>query len=57
MVRAKCEPSLGKATPNERYQFERLAYFSLDPASQTNELIFNRTVTLKDTWAKEVRKA
>ncbi|MGZ5025403.1 MAG: glutamine--tRNA ligase/YqeY domain fusion protein, partial [Chthoniobacterales bacterium] len=40
VVGAKCEPSLGNATPNERYQFERLAYFALDPDSQSNKLIF-----------------
>ncbi len=57
VVRAKCEPSLANAMPNERYQFERLAYFALDPDSRPNELVFNRTVTLKDTWAKEAKKA
>ncbi|MGI8431181.1 MAG: glutamate--tRNA ligase family protein, partial [Chthoniobacterales bacterium] len=57
VVTAKCEPSLGEARPELRYQFERLAYFALDPDSRPNELIFNRTITLRDTWAKEVRKA
>ena len=52
VVRAKCEPSLGEATPELRYQFERLAYFALDPDSLPNELVFNRTITLRDTWAK-----
>ncbi|MDQ6938960.1 MAG: glutamine--tRNA ligase, partial [Verrucomicrobiota bacterium] len=56
IVRAKCEPSLSAAKPNERYQFERLAYFALDPDSQPNKLIFNRTVTLKDAWAKQTAK-
>jgi len=56
IVRAKCEPSLGKATPNERYQFERLAYFAVDPDSRPDHLVFNRTITLKDTWAKEAKK-
>ncbi|MBA3960585.1 MAG: glutamine--tRNA ligase/YqeY domain fusion protein [Chthoniobacterales bacterium] len=56
IVRAKCEPSLGDAKPELRYQFERLAYFALDPDSQPNELVFNRTVTLRDTWAKEAKK-
>ncbi len=51
VVRAKCEPSLGTAKPDERYQFERLAYFALDSDSQPNKLVLNRTVTLKDTWA------
>ncbi|MEO6872730.1 MAG: glutamine--tRNA ligase, partial [Chthoniobacterales bacterium] len=57
VVTAKCEPSLGEAKPEKRYQFERLAYFALDPDSQPNELVFNRTITLRDTWAKEARKS
>ena len=56
-VTAKCEPSLKDAQPNLRYQFERLAYFTLDPDSTPGHLVFNRTITLKDTWAKEARKA
>ncbi|MEO6871645.1 MAG: glutamine--tRNA ligase, partial [Chthoniobacterales bacterium] len=56
VVTAKCEPSLGEAKPDERYQFERLAYFALDLDSQPNELVFNRTITLRDTWAKEAKK-
>jgi len=56
VVQAKCEPSLADATPAERYQFERLAYFALDPDSQPGKLVFNRTITLKDTWAKEVKR-
>ena len=56
VVQAKCEPSLAKALPNEKYQFERLAYFALDPDSRPDRLILNRTVTLKDTWAKQSAK-
>ncbi len=56
IVQAKCEPSLAEASPNERYQFERLAYFALDPDSTPGQPIFNRTITLKDTWAKEAKK-
>ena len=56
IVQAKCEPSLAEATPDERYQFERLAYFALDPDSTPGNPIFNRTITLKDTWAKEVKR-
>jgi glutaminyl-tRNA synthetase len=56
IVQAKCEPSLAGALPNERYQFERLAYFALDPASKPNQLIFNRTITLKDAWAKQGKR-
>ncbi|MEO8044183.1 MAG: glutamine--tRNA ligase/YqeY domain fusion protein [Spartobacteria bacterium] len=57
VVTAKCEPSLGEAKPELRYQFERLAYFALDPDSQPNKLVFNRTITLRDTWAKETKRA
>jgi len=60
VVMAKCEPSLNDAKPELRYQFERLAYFALDKdsslAPNAPRLIFNRTITLKDTWAKEARK-
>jgi len=52
VVKAKCEPALAKADPNERYQFERLGYFALDPDSKPGQLVFNRTITFKDTWAK-----
>ncbi|PZR76447.1 MAG: glutamine--tRNA ligase [Chthoniobacterales bacterium] len=52
VVAAKCEPSLKDADSNVRYQFERLGYFALDPDSQPGKLVFNRTITLKDTWAK-----
>jgi glutaminyl-tRNA synthetase len=53
VVRAKLEPSLGDARLDERYQFERLAYFCLDADSKPGAPVFNRTITLKDTWAKE----
>jgi len=56
VVAAKCEPSLKDAKPELRYQFERLAYFALDKESKPGKLIFNRTITLKDTWAKEAQK-
>jgi glutaminyl-tRNA synthetase len=56
MVTAKCEPSLRDAKSDLRYQFERLAYFALDNESQPGKLVFNRTITLKDTWAKEAQK-
>jgi glutaminyl-tRNA synthetase len=46
------EPTLTGATPLSRYQFERLGYFCVDPDSTAGKLVFNRTVTLKDTWAK-----
>jgi len=46
------EPSVAAAAPLTRYQFERLGYFCVDPDSTPDKLVFNRTVTLKDTWAK-----
>lgn len=46
------EPSLKTARIGERYQFQRLGYFCVDPDSTENMLVFNRTVTLRDTWAK-----
>jgi glutaminyl-tRNA synthetase len=55
-VCAKCEPSLKDARPELRYQFERLAYFALDKDSVPGHPVFNRTITLKDTWAKELKK-
>jgi len=46
------EPSLADAKPGERFQFERLGYFCVDPDTTSDKLVFNRTVTLRDTWAK-----
>ncbi len=46
------EPSLANAPAGNRYQFERQGYFCLDPDSSAGKLVFNRTVTLRDTWAK-----
>jgi glutaminyl-tRNA synthetase len=57
IVRAKCEPSLGEAKPELRYQFERLGYFSLDPDSRPGALVFNRTISLRDTWAKKGQRS
>jgi glutaminyl-tRNA synthetase len=53
---AKVEPSLASARPGERYQFERLGYFCVDPDSKSGKPVFNRTVALKDTWAKVEKK-
>ena len=50
------EPALAKASPGERYQFLRKGYFCVDESSTSDKLVFNRTVGLKDTWAKEARK-
>ena len=49
---AKIEPSLASAPVGARFQFERNGYFSVDPDSRDGRPVFNRTVTLKDTWAK-----
>ncbi len=57
IAQAKLEPSLGNAPIEVRYQFERLGYFCVDLDSKPGRLIFNRTVALKDTWAKVEKKA
>jgi len=49
---ARVEPSLAEAKPGDRVQFERLGYFACDPDSARSRPVFNRTVTLKDAWAK-----
>jgi glutaminyl-tRNA synthetase len=56
VAHAKCEPALANARPEERYQFERLGYFALDPGSTAEKQVWNRTVTLRDTWSKEAKK-
>ena len=57
VVRARLEPSLAAAVPGESYQFERLGYFTPDSRdSRPGALVFNRTITLKDTWAKPAGK-
>jgi len=50
------EPSLKEARPGDKFQFERVGYFCVDIESTSDKLIFNRTVSLRDTWAK-IRKA
>jgi glutaminyl-tRNA synthetase len=50
------EPALEEAMQGERYQFLRKGYFCADESSLKDKLVFNRTVSLKDTWAKEVKK-
>ena len=54
---AKLEPSLATAAPGSRFQFERLGYFCVDRDSQPGKPVLNRTVALKDTWAKIEKKA
>jgi glutaminyl-tRNA synthetase len=53
---AKLEPSLATAKVEDRYQFERVGYFCLDPDSSADKLVFNRTLPLKDSWAKIEKK-
>jgi glutaminyl-tRNA synthetase len=52
VISAWCEPWLAQAKVSERFQFERIGYFCVDPDSKPGNLVLNRTVTLKDTWAK-----
>lgn len=54
---AYCEPFLAKATMSDKFQFQRLGYFTLDPDSRDGKLVFNKTVGLKDTWAKQNTQA
>ena len=54
---AKVEPSLASAPAGARYQFERLGYFCVDADSAPGALVFNRTVSLRDTWAKIAQKS
>jgi glutaminyl-tRNA synthetase len=49
---AKIEPSVAGDPLGTRYQFERTGYFVSDPVSESGRLTFNRTVTLRDSWAK-----
>jgi glutaminyl-tRNA synthetase len=53
---AKVEPSLREAAAGEKFQFERIGYFSVDKDSKPGRPVFNRAVSLKDTWAKEQKK-
>lgn len=57
IVHGKAEPSLTDAKPGDRYQFERLGYFCADASSSPGRLVFNRTVELRDTWAKVQKKS
>jgi glutaminyl-tRNA synthetase len=54
---AKVEPSLAGAEAGKGYQFERQGYFSVDPDTTPEQLVFNRTVTLRDTWAKVAKQS
>ncbi len=52
LIGCKVEPSLASASAGSRFQFERLGYFAVDPDARQDAPVFNRTVTLKDSWAK-----
>jgi glutaminyl-tRNA synthetase len=52
VVRGVVEPGLEGSAPGTLFQFERLGYFCVGPDSSGGKLVFNRTVTLRDTWAK-----
>jgi len=52
LTSSRVEPGLAKAKPGEIYQFERQGYFCVDPDSSSDKLVFNRTVSLRDSWAK-----
>ncbi|MFQ5413246.1 MAG: glutamine--tRNA ligase/YqeY domain fusion protein [Phycisphaerae bacterium] len=52
----RVEPTLAGAAPGTRYQFERQGYFCVDPDTRDNALVFNRTVSLRDSWAKLEKK-
>jgi glutaminyl-tRNA synthetase len=52
LTSCRVEPSLAGAAPGSRDQFERHGYFCVDPDSSDGNLMFNRTVALRDTWAK-----
>jgi glutaminyl-tRNA synthetase len=56
VVGCRVEPTLAGARPGDRFQFERLGYFCVDPDSAPGKLVFNRTVTLRDAWAKIEQK-
>ncbi len=55
VITAYAEASVSKAKAGDRFQFERLGYFCVDPDSNNSKIVFNRTVALKDTWTKSVK--
>ena len=57
MTNAKVEPYLAQiAKPEDKFQFQRIGYFCVDLDSTPEHLVFNRTITLKDSWAKAQKK-
>ncbi len=57
LTSCRVEPSLAGAVSGSRYQFERQGYFCVDSGSSADKLVFNRTVSLRDTWAKIVKRS
>jgi len=53
IIKAYAEPSLKNVKPGDRFQFQRIGYFNVDEESKSDHLIFNKTVGLRDTWAKQ----
>ena len=56
LTNCRVEEELSKATENDHFQFQRIGYFSVDADSKPGKLVFNRTVSLKDSWSKEQKK-
>ena len=56
LTSCRVEPGLARAKPGDRFQFERVGYFCVDPGTDGGKLVFNRTVGLRDTWAR-IQKA
>ncbi len=52
LVNCRLEPGLAEAEPEQRFQFERQGYFCIDPDAPPEQLVFNRTVTLRDSWSR-----
>ncbi|HSO39410.1 MAG TPA: glutamine--tRNA ligase, partial [Labilithrix sp.] len=57
VVHARGEPALAQAKPGDRFQFERVGFFFADPDTRAGKAVFNRTVALKDSWAKQTARA
>jgi glutaminyl-tRNA synthetase len=57
VLTCQVEPTLAAARPGDRFQFERIGYFCADRDSAPGRPVFNRTVTLKDTWARVAQRA
>ena len=57
LTACRLEPGLATAPPGSRFQFERMGYFCVDTDSSDEENVFNRTVSLRDTWAKIEKNA